>query len=321
MNGLLVYRVAVTAMSEAVALACKACGASIEVTEALTTATCRRCGSAQDIAPELRARALAYRARIRAAWADALESQYHAQLAARGAKKVGPFLIWMAVFVLLIPAWGVVGIFLSPRLPLWGNAALVLLSLAAFGRFLWAFVDVVAPPDVRLLVLSSHGACSSCGAPIAVAEGEVVLRCAFCGMTATPSRETKTALLRAADERLRAEFARAGAAFAIMVRQAGDAEAMVGRAGRGTHVVGWLGRALGIGALMLAGTMVALGLVLDATTRSETGWILPVLLLGAALGVAWAVIAWRRIFAAQRAFEAVLGRPLRVIGGGPRRRA
>jgi predicted RNA-binding Zn-ribbon protein involved in translation (DUF1610 family) len=310
------------AVAEVVSLACVTCGASVVLADDLARVTCTHCGSEQQVPPELRARATQYRARIRAAWADELESCYHSQLAERAAVTVGPVLSWMVISLLLIPAWLVVGIFLSPRLPQWANVALVAASLAAFARFMHTYVALVAPPDVRMLAVTSLGACTSCGAPISIAEGEILLRCRFCGMTATPTRETKDALLRGADARLQMELTRRDAAFEIVVRQGSDAEAVFGASGRGHSIVGWLGSTLVVGALALTGAIVgALALLLDAPRHTDTGWILPTLVVGALLGVFWAIASYRRVFAAQRAFAAVLGRPVRTIQEAQRHRS
>lgn len=292
-------------------ISCPECGASLPVDPLAPTVTCAHCDRTCAVPDALRARAAEYVARIRAAWADALEAQRAAILHRQAAGSTPRFWRWFVLFALSAPLAIMIGASnVAGRLP-FGAALLVVLGLGiVWWRFTATFLGLFRPPSVGMVLASGLGECRNCGAPVRLPEGEVRTSCDHCGATLLATAELKRALVGAALERVRAEAHAHGIAVRAHLDVAYDARAAYGVRGEISTVTTVL---LVVGALALTGGIIWFMMALPPGPPDAGTWVCPALSVGALAMLVWFGLAVRDARRDVLAFERVIGRRLRPL--------
>lgn len=279
---------------------------------------CTHCGGDIALDARLVSSVRAYRIGIAKAWADELEAR-RGELLNRAAARSNPTALrWLLPFVLMVPFWLLAFLSgLASTLHPIAAGLLVALTVGSFARMTFAILASVRAPTVTQVLASGMGACTNCGGPVTLHEGDAAPRCRYCGAHSQTPGSIQNAFLSGALDRAGLALRAEESAGAENWRTATDAGAVFG-VGSGKRAATSMAAIILVGATAMTGWLVfALVTTTKETVRYPTFWILATIALGMTIVVVLAVRVTREAIRARQDFEARIGRGLRMPKTGP----
>jgi DNA-directed RNA polymerase subunit RPC12/RpoP len=271
---------------------CRTCGARLDVGLGDERVRCEHCGATTEIPAEVRTRVAAHADVVAQAQAQARRLTDQAAMHGLAARTNVPLLAAILVFACAVPAW----------IMAHGTGA-----TAAMGPLAWTIaVTLTASPLLVLAVAKlrwhrrarptidaarESGRCGACGGPLALVEGEGLLRCTHCAATVVATPQQMTRLEHAAEQRRLAAHHGVAAASA---ENAGSLDAV----NRGLH---WLTDGpLGFGPFF-AVSVIVVGLIMFVAMVFAPGMDRAAYIsLGVCVGLGLLGLVWGLVLAAQR---------------------